>query len=85
MCRVQNKEEEGDSIRRTSITIGRAAQQLNERLGTKEGEKDIYKVANLRKRQRLDLDQLSVLKDKDGIYCIRMTTLRRDGESIFNV
>ncbi|XP_066968141.1 uncharacterized protein [Macrobrachium rosenbergii] len=35
--------------------IGRAAEQLNERLGTREGEKDIYKISNLRKRQRQDL------------------------------
>ena len=32
------------------IAIGRAAEQLNERLGTMEGEKDIYKIVNLGKR-----------------------------------
>ena len=38
------------SRRRVGIAIGRAAEQLNERLGTMEGEKDIYKIVNLGKR-----------------------------------
>ncbi|XP_066969280.1 uncharacterized protein [Macrobrachium rosenbergii] len=49
------REEERDVIRRVGMAIGRAAEQLNERLGTREGEKDIYKISNLRKRQRQDL------------------------------
>ncbi|XP_064083072.1 uncharacterized protein LOC135199085 [Macrobrachium nipponense] len=46
------REEEREARRRAGMVMGRAAEQLNERLGTREGEKDIYKISNLRKRQR---------------------------------
>ncbi|XP_068245253.1 uncharacterized protein [Palaemon carinicauda] len=50
---------------KTGIAIGRAVQQLNGRLGTKEREKDIYKISNLRKRQRQDLVPQVVIRDRD--------------------
>ena len=46
--------------------MGKTADWLSERLGTREGEQDIYKIASLRKRQRQDLGQLSVIKDREG-------------------
>ncbi|XP_068224147.1 uncharacterized protein [Palaemon carinicauda] len=56
------REEEKDSRRKVGIAIGGALEQLNERLGTKEGEKDFYKISNLRKWKRQDLVQLVVIR-----------------------
>ena len=38
--------------RRVGIAVGRAAEQLNERLGTREGEKDIYKIAKFQEKTK---------------------------------
>ncbi|XP_066977890.1 uncharacterized protein [Macrobrachium rosenbergii] len=59
------------------MAIGRAAEQLNERLGTREGEKDIYKISNLRKEQRQDLGKLGVIKDRDGNILFRDEDIKK--------
>ncbi|XP_064097343.1 uncharacterized protein LOC135208761 [Macrobrachium nipponense] len=48
------------------MATGSAAEQLKERLGTRDREKDIYKISNLRKRQRQDVGKVGVIKDKVG-------------------
>ena len=63
---VDNRVRKNGTEKRIGIATGRSAEQMNERLRTREGEKDIYKIANLRKRQRQVSGQLSVIKDKDG-------------------
>ena len=77
------REEERDSRRKVGIAIGRAVEQLNERLGTREGEKDIYKISNLRKRQRQDLGQLGVIKDRDGNILHRDEDIKRRWREYF--
>ena len=61
---VDNRVRKNGTEKRIGIATGRSAEQMNIR--TREGEKDIYKIANLRKRQRQVSGQLSVIKDKDG-------------------
>jgi hypothetical protein len=36
---------------------------LYQRLGTKEGEKDIYRMARIRKRKTRDINQIKCIKD----------------------
>ena len=42
---------------------GRAYEDLYQRLGTKEGERDIYKMAKIRERKTRDIGQLKCIKD----------------------
>ena len=77
------REEKRDTRRKIGIAIGRAAGQLNEKLGTKEGEKDIYRITNSRKRQRQDLGQLSGIKDMDGNLLHRDEDIKRRWKEYF--
>jgi hypothetical protein len=49
--------------RAVSQARGRAYEGLYQRLDTKEGERDIYKVAKIRKRKVRDVDQVKCIKD----------------------
>ncbi|XP_068224058.1 uncharacterized protein [Palaemon carinicauda] len=62
----QYREDERDSRRKEGTTTGRAVEQLNERLGTKEGTNYIYNISNLRIMRRHDLGQLMVIRDRCG-------------------
>ena len=42
---------------------GRAYDDLYQRLSTKEGEKDVYKMARVRDRKIMDLNQVKCIKD----------------------
>ena len=42
---------------------GRAYEDLYQRLGTKEGERDIYKMAKIRERKTRDIGQVKCIKD----------------------
>ncbi|XP_066958937.1 uncharacterized protein [Macrobrachium rosenbergii] len=77
------REEEIDARRRVGMAIGRAAEQMNERLGTREGENDIYKISNLRKRQREDLGKLGVIKDRDGNILYRDEDIKKRWRKYF--
>jgi hypothetical protein len=43
---------------------GRAYEDLYQRLDTREGEKDIYKMAKIRERKARDVDQVKCIKDR---------------------
>ena len=77
------REKERDTRRTIGVAIGRAAEELNERLGTREGEKDIYKITNMRKRQRQDLGQLGVIKDEDGKILHREDDIKKRWREYF--
>ena len=76
-------EEERYTRRRIGIAIRQVAEELNERLETRDGEKDIYKIANLRKRQRQDVGQLCVIKDRDGNILHRDEDIKRRWREYF--
>ena len=42
---------------------GRAYDDLYQQLSTKEGEKDIYKMAKIRERKTRDVNQIKCIKD----------------------
>ena len=49
--------------RAVSEARGQAYEDLYQRLGTKEGEKDIYRMAKIRERKTRDVDQVKCIKD----------------------
>ena len=50
---------------------GRAYEDLYQRLGTKEGERDIYKMAKIRERKTRDIDQVKCIKDGAGQLLVK--------------
>ncbi|GJM86663.1 hypothetical protein PR202_ga02543 [Eleusine coracana subsp. coracana] len=46
-----------------SVAKGQAYDNLYQRLGTKEGEKDIYRMARIRERKTRDINQIKCIKD----------------------
>lgn len=44
----------------------KAYDELYDRLDTKEGEKDLYRLARQRDRDGKDVKQIRVIKDSDG-------------------
>jgi hypothetical protein len=49
--------------RAISVAKGQAFDDLYQRLGTKEGEKDIYRIARTRERKTRDINQIKCIKD----------------------
>ena len=45
------------------VAKGKAYDDLYQRLGTKEGEKDIYRMARIRERKTRDINQIKCIKD----------------------
>ena len=50
--------------RAVSEARGRAYEDLYQRLDTKEGERDIYKMAKIRERKTRDVDPVKCIKDE---------------------
>ena len=46
-----------------SVAKGKAYGDMYQRLGTKEGEKDIYRMARIRERKTNDINQIKCIKD----------------------
>ena len=46
-----------------SVAKDKAYDDLYQRIGTKEGEKDIYRMARIRKRKTRDINQIKCIKD----------------------
>ena len=49
--------------RAVSVAKGKAYDDLYQRLGTKEGEKDIYRMVRIRERKTRDINQIKCIKD----------------------
>ena len=45
------------------VAKSKAYDDLYQRLGTKEGEKDIYRMAKIRERKTRDINQIKCIKD----------------------
>ena len=52
--------------RAVSVAKGKTYDDLYQRLGTKEGEKDIYRMVRIRERKTRDINQIKCIKD--GTY-----------------
>ena len=60
------KEANKECKRVVAIAKENAYSQLYEELKGKEGRKNIYKLANARKRMATDIGRVTAVKDKDG-------------------
>uniref|UniRef100_A0A0A9DFK6 Uncharacterized protein n=1 Tax=Arundo donax TaxID=35708 RepID=A0A0A9DFK6_ARUDO len=49
--------------RAVSVARGQANEELYQRIGTKEGEKDIYRIAKVRERKTKDVNEVKCIKD----------------------
>ena len=49
--------------RAVSVANGKAYDDVYQRLGTKEGEKDIYRMARIREWKTRDINQIKCIKD----------------------
>ena len=57
--------------RAVSVAKGQAYDDLYQRLGTKEGEKDIYRLARIRERKARDINQIKCIKDGTDRLLVR--------------
>ncbi|KAK3541600.1 hypothetical protein QTP86_033087, partial [Hemibagrus guttatus] len=66
----ENRQEDKESQRRVKREVSKAKQkaydELYTRLDTREGEKDLYRLARQRDRDGKDVQQVRVIKDRDG-------------------
>ena len=58
------KEAKKNAKRAVSAARGKAYDELYEKLGTKEGEMGVYKLAKIRERKTRDLNQVKCIKDE---------------------
>jgi hypothetical protein len=64
-----------------SVAKGQAYDGLYQRLGTKEREKDIYRMARIRERKTRDINQIKCIKDGTDRLLVKDERSRTDGES----
>ena len=64
-----------------SVAKGKAYDDLYQLLGTKEGEKDIYRMAKIRERKTRDINQIKCIKDGTDRLLMKDEEIMIDGES----
>ena len=62
----------------------RAYEDLYRRLGTKEGEKDIYRIARARDRKTRDFNQVKCTKDENEQLLVKEDEIRHRWQEYFN-
>ena len=67
-----------------SETRGRAYEDLYQRLGTKEGERDIYKMAKIRERKTRDIGQAKCIKDGAGQLLVKDEEIKHRWREYFD-
>jgi len=70
--------------RAVSGARGRAYEDLYQKLSTKEGEKNIYKIAKLRERKTRDLNQVKCIKDEDDRILVKDAEIKSRWREYFN-
>ena len=60
------KEKKSKAKKAVTMAKGRAYKDLYARLETKEGEKELYRLARLRNRVGKDVQHVKVIKDENG-------------------
>ena len=63
--------------RAVSEARGRAYEDLYQRLNTKEGERDIYKMAKIRERKTRDVGEVKCIKDGVDQLLVKDEAIKR--------
>ncbi|PWZ46283.1 hypothetical protein Zm00014a_015020 [Zea mays] len=63
---------------------GQAYDDLYQRLSTKEGEKDVYKMARIRERKTRDLNQVKCIKDEMDQPLVRGQDIKHRWQRYFD-
>jgi hypothetical protein len=71
--------------RAVSEAKGRAYDDLYRRLSTKEGEKDVYKIARIRERKKRDLNQVKCIKDEMDQLLVKGQDIKQRWQSYFDI
>ena len=71
--------------RAVSEASGRAYEDLYQRLDTKEGEREIYKMAKIRERKTRDVDQVKCIKDGADQLLVKDKETSIDGGEYFDM
>src|SRR3954465_5597675 len=64
--------------------MGRAYEDLYQRLNTKQGERDIYKMAKIRARKTRDADQVRCIKDEADQLLVKDEEIRHRWRQYFD-
>ena len=67
-----------------SVAKGRAYEDLYQRLSTKEGEKDIYRMARVRERKTRDFHQVKCIKDEKEHLLVKEDEIRYRWQEYFD-
>ena len=70
--------------RAVSEAKGRAYDDLYRRLSTKEGEKDVYKIARIRERKTRDLNQVKCIKDEMDQLLVKGQDIKQRWQRYFD-
>jgi hypothetical protein len=70
--------------RAVSEAKGRAYDDLYRRLSTKEGEKDVYKIARIRERKTRDLNQVKCIKDEMDELLVKGQDIKHKWQRYFD-
>ncbi|KAK3510608.1 hypothetical protein QTP70_011823 [Hemibagrus guttatus] len=83
----ENRQEYKESQRRVKREVSKAKQkaynELYIRLDTREGEKDLYRLARQRDRDGKDVQQVRVIKDRDGRVLTSEESVQRRWKEYF--
>ena len=70
--------------RAVSVANGRAYEDLYQRLSTKEGEKDIYRMARVRERKTRDFNQVKCIKNEIEHLLVKEDEIRHRWQEYFD-
>ncbi|KAK3568191.1 hypothetical protein QTP86_000234 [Hemibagrus guttatus] len=83
----ENRQEYKELQRRVKREVSKAKQkaydELYTRLDTREGQKDLYRLARQRDRDGKDVQQVRVIKDRDGRVLTREESVQRRWKEYF--
>ena len=81
----ESRQEYREMHRKVKVEVAKAKQRAYEdlyvRLDTKEGEVDLYRLVRQRDRDGKDVQQVSVIKDKDGNVLTGARSVKSSGSS----
>ncbi|KAK3529720.1 hypothetical protein QTP86_000824 [Hemibagrus guttatus] len=84
---IENRQEYKELQRRVKREVSKAKQkaydELYTRLDTREGEKDLYRLARQRDRDGKDVQQVRVIKDRDGRVLTSEENIQRRWKEYF--